>query len=189
MLDDTSFCFCEATVTARGTLYLVVGPSGAGKDSLISAAAQHRADLWVAPRMITREPVDNEHIEISAEEFNDLKRQGHFLLNWDAHGLRYGISRDLLDKLEAGQSIIVNGSRSIVQEAREDLAPVKIIHVVAPVDQLTRRLRERGREDEYEIENRIGRSARLAPRGPDVITVDNSGTLEEGVTAFLAALE
>ena len=83
----------------------------------------------------------------------------------------------------------MNGSRSVVNEARAEFSPIRIIHVVAPLDVLSRRLRDRGREDEDEIDHRIGRSARLAPRGPDVVTIDNSGSVEDGVAAFLAALE
>lgn len=173
----------------KGTLFFVVGPSGAGKDSLISAACSERPGLLAMPRTITRPASNGEHIEVSPQEFAEMKRNGQFSLNWDAHGVRYGISKDLKDHLDAGISVIVNGSRGIVDDVRTDFSPIRIIHIVAPLDVLARRLRNRGREDEDEIDHRLGRSARLAPRGPDVVTIDNSGSLEDGVAAFLAALE
>jgi len=170
-------------------MYLIVGPSGGGKDTLISAALSARPDLIVAPRYITRPATDGEHIEISPQEFAELKRLGRFSLTWDAHGQRYGISRDIDELLESGKPVIVKGSRSIVQDARADFSPLRIIHIVAPLDMLARRLRDRGREDEDEIDHRIGRSGRLAPRGHDVVTVDNTGSVEDGVAALLAALD
>ncbi len=172
----------------RGTLFLVVGPSGAGKDTLIAEASSKRPDILVMPRSVTRPATDEINIEVSFDEFSKLKRANHFALSWDAHGLHYGVARELEDLLASGQSVIVNGSRSIVDEAREKFSPMRIIHVVAPLDLLSRRLRQRGREDEFDIDRRIGRSSRAAPKGPDVITIDNSKTVEEGLASFMEAL-
>jgi len=141
------------------------------------------------PRSVTRPASDDGNVEVSIEEFTELKRANQFALSWDAHGLHYGISRDLEEKLASGQSVIVNGSRSIVDDARETFSPLRIIHVNAPLDVLSRRLRNRAREDEFDIDRRIGRSSRAAPKGPDVFNIDNSGSVEEGVAAFLAAID
>ena len=172
----------------RGTLFLVVGPSGAGKDTLIDATCRQRSDLYLMPRTVTRPAPDGEHIEVSTEEFSALKRSYGFALSWDANGVRYGIAREIEDRLEGGQSVILNGSRSIVAEARDRFQPLRIIHVIARLDVLSRRLRERGREDAQAIEDRLGRADREAPRGADVVTVDNSDTIEDGLAAFLEAL-
>lgn len=174
---------------ARGTLYFVVGPSGVGKDTLIEKACLQRPGLYKMPRTITRDAPNNEHIPITSEEFSEQKRAFGFILTWDAHGLRYGVTRDLEERLSAGQSVILNGSRGIVQDVRAKFEPLRIIHVVARLDVLARRLHERGREDEDEIALRLGGAERASPRGADVITVDNSDSLEDSLAAFLAALD
>jgi len=172
----------------RGTLFLVVGPSGAGKDSLIDRVCLHRPDLYLMPRTITRPAVTNEHVAVSNDEFAKLKRNYAFSLTWDANGLRYGISRDLEGRLADGQSVVLNGSRSIVDDVVERFRPARVIYVSARLDVLANRLRERGRENESEIELRLARAGRGAPKGPDVIAIDNSDSLEDSTTAFLTAL-
>jgi ribose 1,5-bisphosphokinase len=172
----------------QGTLFFVVGPSGAGKDTLILEAMKRRPDLHLMQRTITRPAIDGEHEAISAEEFAARKHADHFALHWDAHGMRYGISRDLDAFLAQGKSVIVNGSRGIIHDVRERYDPLSIIQITAPLDVLSRRLRERGREDPDDIEYRLGRAERGAARGPDVITIVNGGTVDEGVSAFMKAL-
>lgn len=172
----------------RGTLFFVVGPSGAGKDTLISAALERRPDLYLMRRTITRPARDGEHEAVSTEEFSALKRANIFALHWDAHGLRYGVSQDLDGRLESGQSVILNGSRSVIYDVRDRYDPLKIIQISAPLDVLSRRLRERAREDADDIEYRLGRAERGVARGRDVVNIDNSRDLEEAITAFIAAL-
>lgn len=141
------------------------------------------------PRFVTRSNETPPHIAITSEEFATRKRANGFVLSWDANGWRYGVSKDLEDRLAAGQSVILNGSRSIVDLARSSFSPLKVIHVTAPLDVLSRRLRERGREDAESIEHRLARAERMAPNGPDVCHVDNSGTLEDGIDRLLTALD
>ena len=172
----------------RGTLYFIVGPSGAGKDALIERVRSRRPDLYLMPRTITRPAIADEHVEVTEEEFATLKRRYAFCLSWDANGLRYGISRDLETRLEAGQSVILNGSRGIVDEVTEQFQPSRIIYVHARLDILAHRLRSRGREDENEIELRLARAERAAPKGPNVIAVDNSDSLDDSSEVFLAAM-
>ncbi len=175
-------------MTSRGILYLVVGASGAGKDTLISHAIRHRPDIVVMPRAVTRQAEARGNIEVTTEEFTLMRYRDEFSLSWDAHGLHYGVPKSIEEKLTSGQAVILNGSRSIVEEAREKFSPLRIIHITAPIDILTRRLYDRGREDDQSIDHRLGRSGRALPQGPDVITIDNSGSVEDGVAAFLEAL-
>ena len=80
----------------RGTLFLVVGPSGAGKDSLIDGARAElagRRDIVFASRVITRPPKsgDEDNLFATPEEFAAMQATGAFMLHWEAHGLFYGI--------------------------------------------------------------------------------------------------
>lgn len=173
----------------KGTLFLIVGPSGAGKETLATQVCQHCPELYLMPRIITRPAVDGEHISVSIEEYASLKRNYGFALFWDAHGSRYGVSRKMEERLASGQSVVLIGSRSIVDEARSKFQPLKVIQLVAKLDVLSKRLRQRARDTEDDIDRRLGRADRSEPRGGDVITIENSGTCEEGLTLMLAALE
>ena len=173
-----------------GTLYFVVGASGAGKDTLVGEALKRLPYLHKVRRVVTRPAgPDDDHEPMEPEAFLARRRRGGFVLSWDANGNRYGVTIDMLERLRAGQDCILVGSRAIVDEVRRMHEPVIIVHVTAPLDVIARRLRERGREDEMMIQGRMGRAGRGAPRGPDVATVDNGGALEDSVPLFLAALE
>ena len=81
---------------SRGTLFLMVGPSGAGKDSLIRAAAEtldDDASYIIAERTITR-PADSyrkDHEPVSDEEFRRRVERDEFMLSWTVHDTHYGI--------------------------------------------------------------------------------------------------
>src|SRR5690606_27135470 len=108
-------------------LVLVVGPSGAGKDMLINAA---RAALtgdgrFVFPRrVVTREAFAalEDHDSVTPTDFALLAANGAYALSWEAHGLRYGIPASIADDIAAGRVVVLNGSRAMVEPARERFA-------------------------------------------------------------------
>ncbi len=175
-----------------GPLILVVGPSGAGKDTLIEGAREAMADdarIHFARRTVTRAASTNEdHDSLSMAAFKVAERSGAFLLTWRAHGLAYGIPMAIQDRRTAGVAVVVNTSRTVVDEARRRWYPVRIIAVTAPLEILAQRLRLRGREDGDAAAARLAQAALTLPAGPDVLTVMNAGTIEEGRAAFVAAL-
>lgn len=174
---------------ARGTFIAVVGPSGAGKDSLIRAALVSRQDITAARRVITRPNDATEDFEsIDYSVFEARQRAGHFLLSWTAHGLDYGIPNDVDTDLSAGRHVLANLSRSVIDQARRRFQPFQVLVVDAPVDVLAKRLAERGREDAADIQQRLERAGYSRPEGPDVSVIDNGGDLSLGEAAFLAAL-
>ena len=176
-----------------GRLILVVGPSGAGKDSLIEGAraALDGHDAFVFPRrIITREsdPGSEDHATLSESEFEQQRRAGAFFLHWDAHGLRYALPGDIADALAAGRSVIVNVSRQVIPLAREKHPGTTVVVVTAPPAVLAKRLAARGREDAADIEARLARAAQQ-PSGPGVVTVMNDGTLDSAVARFLEVVK
>lgn len=177
----------------RGMLYLVVGPSGAGKDTLIAGAQVALAGdpRFAFPRRVITRPREaggEDHEPASAEAFAAAEAAGAFALAWDAHGQRYGIPRRIEADLAAGRQVIVNVSRAAIAAARRRYGPVRVIVVTAPADVLARRLARRGRETAPEIAERLARIAAAPIEQPDVVEIDNSGSVAEGVGAFLAAL-
>ena len=114
-------------MTRRGTLVLVVGPSGVGKDSIIAGAAARLRDdprVVFARRLITR-PADaggEDHIAVSPAEFAAQREAGGLLLHWNAHGLDYGLPQTLETMRDEGKVVVANVSRTIVADARARLA-------------------------------------------------------------------
>jgi ribose 1,5-bisphosphokinase len=179
-------------MTSRGTLILVVGPSGAGKDSIIAGAASR---LWgdqrivFARRVITRPAGDSSerHVAISRSEFARLRDADQLMLHWQAHGLDYGLPQELAAVLDAGQSVVANVSRTIVAEARARFAPVVVVAVSASAETLAARLAGRGRETDAEITRRLQRAGALSVCLGD-FTIDNDGPLETAVGRLVEIL-
>lgn len=175
----------------RGVLFLVVGPSGVGKDALIDAMRRKRPDLVFPKRVVTRsEDAGGEaHHAATAEEFEALEASGRFALSWRAHGLAYGVPISVAAALARGRSAMVNVSRSVIAAARETYAPVRVFYVSAPVEVLAARLAQRGRETPEAIAERLSRASYAAPMGADVHLIDNGGALETASAAMAAAID
>lgn len=177
-----------------GTLFLIVGPSGVGKDTLIDGA---KADLSNEPiyyfpqRFITR-PQDaggEDHIAIKHSEFETKRERGDFALFWNAHGLSYGVPAEISARLKQGQHVVVNVSRAILDEARQKFSPLTVVSITAPSKVIEQRLMARGRETAPEIADRIARAAAYDVTGQDVVRLSNDASLEAGVSKLLEILE
>jgi phosphonate metabolism protein PhnN/1,5-bisphosphokinase (PRPP-forming) len=177
---------------APGRLLLVVGPSGAGKDSLIDAARRALRDepQFVFPRRIITRPSDphsEAHCTLSETEFAARQAAGAFFLQWGAHGLNYALPGSVGDDLAAGRTVVANVSRTVIDEARHRHPATTVVFVTAPADVLERRLLARGREDVATVRRRLARDV-ARPRGPHVVTLVNDGPLQSALEAFLAIL-
>ncbi|NPD14106.1 phosphonate metabolism protein/1,5-bisphosphokinase (PRPP-forming) PhnN [Xinfangfangia sp. D13-10-4-6] len=174
-----------------GRLFAIVGPSGAGKDTLIQGALAARPGLSVVRRVITRPAsAGGEDFEgVTPAEFATRLQSGAFALSWRAHGLSYGIPRAALEGLSHGHDVLFNGSRVGLSEAAAMWPALIVIHVTAPPEILAARLLARGREDAADVARRVARAALPLPSGMPVVTVVNDGSAEEGVARFLTALQ
>lgn len=177
-----------------GAFFFVVGPSGVGKDTLIDGArAAFAADpTWVfATRTITR-PADaggERHDAMTEDGFAAAEREGAFLITWSAHGHRYGLRSALLDDLRAGRSVIANGSRASIAELAARVPRLVVVAVSARRESLGGRIAGRGREQGEAIQARLDRRVDLElPPGVERVDVANDGTIDEGITHFLAAV-
>jgi len=181
----------SAATGRPGLLVLVVGPSGAGKDSLIDGARRLlRGDPGVhfVRRTVTRPALGEDHDNMTREEFESAERAGGFLLSWRAHGLAYGIPMAAGSKRFETALVVANVSRSVVDEARRRLQPVHVVAVTAPVALLAERLARRGREHATDLLERLPHADIDLPSGPDVTCVANDGSLGDGICAFLRVL-
>jgi len=178
---------------SRGTLFLVVGPSGSGKDSLIDGAKNklNQDSNFVFPRRFITRPENaggEDHVPVTVELFETMKQRGKMILDWEAHNLSYGISETVGKYLSLGRNVVINVSRTVVETAVKDLAPVKILYVTVDENILRERLTSRGRENAADIERRIQRAGAYVITGDHVITIDNSNALEMSISNFVSAL-
>jgi len=176
-----------------GRLVLIVGPSGVGKDTLIAYCRSRLSDddgVVFPRRTITRTAGDGseDHNSVSETEFRQHADSGAFAFHWPAHGLQYGVPASIDAHIAAGRTVVVNVSRSVVDDVRERYRRVIVVSVNADREVVAGRLLERGRETAADIDRRLERGGAIAVEGPEVVELDNSGSIETAGEALLRLL-
>ena len=179
-------------IARRARLLYVVGPSGAGKDSLLRwLRPRLRRGVRIAPRVTTR-PLRGQRPAaervVSLERFDALARRGAFVLAWQANGHHYGVPRVIGRWLARGEIVFVNGSRACLAEARRRFAQLETVLVTAPVRRLRERLERRARETPAEIAARLARNDAFARALRPAHRIANDGRLESAGRALLRRL-
>jgi phosphonate metabolism protein PhnN/1,5-bisphosphokinase (PRPP-forming) len=174
-----------------GRLVLVVGPSGAGKDTLLAAgkAALAGDPRFVFPRRAVTRPAMaalEDHDSVTPEAFAAARAAGAYALDWEAHGLGYGLPVRLVDDIAAGRVVVCNGSRAMVNAAQAKFPGTQVLLIEATPEVRAQRLAGRGRESAGEIAARLGREVPEVP--PGAVRIDNSGELADGIARFVTAL-
>lgn len=179
-------------MVSSGRLVLVVGPSGAGKDTLIDYVRDRLRDrprVHFVHRVISRPAgVGEDHEPVGQEAFDRCVLGGDFSLHWQAHGLSYGIPSQIDRWLKRGDVVVANGSRAILPEARRRYPQLIVVDVTAPMEILAKRLVERERESLESIQRRLIRGEQHPVEGTDVVHIDNSGPPEIAGERFLDLL-
>jgi ribose 1,5-bisphosphokinase len=182
----------EPSWIGPGRLVVVVGPSGAGKDTLLRLARDDfggNASVLFPRRVVTRAPSPAEDNEfISEAAFAAAAAAGRFAFCWEAHGLKYAFGAAINDHIRAGKIVICNVSRSVIAQLRRRYANLYVVLVTAPPDALAARLAARGRAADGTIEARLGRAApALGDLAPDLV-IENVGDPKAGAAQLTAAI-
>jgi len=189
MSDAATLSDTSTDLIGPGRLVLVVGPSGAGKDTLIGlaqAACAGDSSIVFPQRVVTREASSFENNEaVSPMLFGQMLAHGNFAFQWEAHGLRYGVPSSIVDDVRAGRTIVVNASRTIIEFARRSYANVTVVSVTAPPDVLAERIAARARPSDGQIDDRIRRTVVAAI--PDVI-INNVDPAQDHAVELLRAI-
>jgi guanylate kinase len=154
----------SSTATADGTaVFVVTGPSGAGKGTLIKALLERVPALEVAISATTRlqrrgEEDGREYWFLTDAEFVRRVDRGEFLEHVTyVSGKRYGTLRSEVDRIAGGGRVpVLELETEGALNVKEDLPGAVTIFITAPIPELERRLRERASESEGEIGERIG---------------------------------
>ena len=175
-----------------GAFVAVMGPSGAGKDTLIDEA-RSRADtdrIFFVRRIVTRaaDSTAEDHETMSPEDFAAAEAEGAFALCWKAHGLDYGLPASVDAAIRDGRAVVANVSRAVLPLLRRRYRHVVPVHVFADPDILAARIARRGRESGEAIAARISRDPGISLAGNDIVRIDNGGDLAAAVERFVAAI-
>lgn len=179
-------------MSAHGTLIVVVGPSGSGKDTVIDYARERfsqRRDVLFVRRTVTRDTGSGgeDHDVMTSARFVAAQAGGAFSLTWEAHGLRYGLPITLADHLDRGGVAVANGSRAALDHIKKRFARVCVVGLKVSSDILAQRLRARGRESEEEIADRLRRAAKYDVG--EAMTIPNDGPIETAGEKLVACIE
>jgi ribose 1,5-bisphosphokinase len=168
----------EPIAVGPGRLILVVGPSGAGKDTLLKLAQAACADdtcIVFPRRLVTREASpfeDNE--QISPELFHQARAHGDFAVHWEAHGHCYALPGSIDGDLRAGRTVVANVSRGVVDAMRRIYADVTVVSITAPPEILAQRLAARARSSDGQLGDRLRRAVDGVAAAPDVTIINVS---------------
>jgi ribose 1,5-bisphosphokinase len=172
-------------------LIYVMGPSGCGKDSLLRYARERLAGdaaVVFAHRYITRAAAagGENHVELTPAEFSTRLRNSLFALTWESHGHAYGVGIEIDQWLSRGATVVVNGSREYLAEAKRRYPDLLAVAIEAPAEMLLARLLARGREDHAAIQSRLDRHRAMPGTAPDGAVIANDGLLELAGEALVA---
>jgi ribose 1,5-bisphosphokinase len=170
----------------------VVGPSGAGKDTLLELARAACADdgsIVFPRRVVTREASSFEENEpVSLDAFRQALARGEFAMHWEAHGHCYGLRRAVEDDVSAGRTVIANVSRTVIGAMRRAYANVVVVSITAPAEILAARLTMRSRSSDGKVEDRIRRTVDDAASAPDVI-ISNVGSADANASKLVRIIK
>lgn len=178
-----------------GRLVYCMGPSGAGKDSLLDWLRAHLPQpccVHWAQRTISRAATSGgeAHEGVSPAAFAALRSEHAFALHWQANGMGYGVRHAQLAPLAQGHWVLLNGSRAYLPDALARIPDLVAVHITASPQVLRERLLSRGRETREEVEARVQRAlAYTPPPGAANLEVHNDGALEDAGQRLLNALE
>jgi len=169
-----------------GTLYLIVGASGSGKDTIINHSAKILGRMFVPLKCTTRKPRAGErqgfdYNFVTGPRFKKMK----LFTKYGVYGAEYGVGTKLLERLRQGFDVFLNISNRLTEDIKKRYPKTLVVYVYVSQENLRERIMVRNREDEKEIAQRLERARENLQfiSNADFI-LNNNGSIIDSVTAF-----
>lgn len=179
-----------------GSLFVISGPSGAGKGTLVQRLVERVPHTWVSISATTRAPrtgeIDGLHYRfMTPEEFERIIEEGGFVEWANVHSHYYGTpAGPIIEHLEAGDNVLLEIDVQGGFQVREKFPDAKLLFIAPPsMEVLEQRLRGRGTDSDEEIAKRL-RNAKgelEASKDYDIVVVNDD--LEEATDKLAEVLE
>lgn len=177
-------------------LFVVSGPSGAGKGTLVALVRKQLPGLGLTVSATTRSPREGEidgvsYYFLTPDEFERRVEAGEFIEWAHVHGHCYGtLASEVERNLVQGSSLILEIDVQGALQVRERMPEAVLIFIKPPsLEVLAERLRKRGTETEASLELRLSNAKAelaLADRYDEIVVNDD---LDEAVAQLAGIIE
>ena len=189
----------SSTAASEAPVFVVTGPSGAGKGTLIQLVLPRFPELALAVSATTRPrrpgEVDGVHYWfLDRDEFDRKVQEGAFLEWVDYVGNRYGTLQAEIERLRAeGRAPLLELETDGALLVKERVSRAVTVFVTAPVEELERRLRARATESSGEIGERIATAREQLQLQPGfdhvVVNVDRQRAADDLAAVIARSLD
>lgn len=181
---------------AEGSLYVISGPSGAGKGTLVERILDGHPDITLSISATTRQPregeVDGVHYHfMSVDEFEDFIARDGFIEWAQVHSNYYGTPLAPIEQhLAAGDTVLLEIDVQGAFQVLDKLPQAKLVFIAPPsIEELERRLRGRGTETEEVIAQRLANAKGEMDASKDYDFVIVNDDLERATKELARVLE
>ena len=180
---------------SRGNIYIISGPSGSGKDTILKEVLKIRSDVFFSISHITRkmrvgEVEGDKYHFISREEFEEQLAKNAFLEYNEYSGNYYGTPKAPIEEhLAKGDDVVIECDVNGASALRDILTDVTSIFIMPPsFEVLRKRLVGRGTETTEQVERRMNEALNEIRRAVEYDYIVVNDDLESAVEDFLTVL-